>query len=148
MNQAEEVLRTMVEGWKLLGHRMVIDEFVLKHGRAFNGVLSACNLDTPKECYRNAAVRMISTDQHYVEGYTLNIEIGLPFLHAWIVDDSNQAYETTLKDVHNYRYYGIQFKDRFVTRQMVKWEVYGILGGLPQQTMELIDDLDEEEWKA
>ena len=39
----------------------------------------------------------------------VDIEIGFPFIHAWIIDDEGQTYETTLKDANKYHYYGIEF---------------------------------------
>lgn len=148
MNAAEQMLRNMVDGWKQLGHRHPIDAFLLEHGRAFDEIHPDSCIGTPKECYANSARRVIRDDSLiYVEGYGLILEFGFPFLHAWLTDESGRVIETTLQDPEKHAYFGVSFNTEFVLGQMVKYEVWGILGGMPQQAMELIENTATSVWK-
>ena len=148
MNPAEEMLRQMVESWKRLGHRQPVDEFILKYGQPFDKVRSLGTCGPAKECYGNAARKVIDSNSYtYVEGYGLILEFGFPFLHAWLVDAEGWAVETTLQAPEEHAYFGVKFKRKFVLSQMVEYKVWGILGGMPQQAHALVTNTPVEVWK-
>ncbi len=141
MNPAEDMLRKMVESWKKLGHRQPVDEFILKYGQPFDRVRSLGTCGPAKECYANSARKVIDSNSYtYVEGYGLILEFGFPFLHAWLVDANGWAVETTLQNPGEHAYFGVKFRKRFVLSQMVKYKVWGILGGMPQQAMAIVEN--------
>lgn len=149
MNLAEEHLRMMAEGFRKLGHPQRIDEFVLEHGKPFDKVRSLGACGPMKECYSNSARALMRGNAYtYCEGYSVIKKFAFPFLHAWLVDDQGWAVETTLQHPHEHAYFGVMFKRSFVLSQMCKWEVYGILGGMPQQARELITDTDPSVWQV
>lgn len=141
MNPSEEMLRQMVEAWGKLGRPVPVDSFILEHGQPFDKVRSLGACGPAKECYGNAAREVIRTNSYtYVEGYGLIKEFGFPFLHAWLVDAKGWAVETTLQHPEEHAYFGVKFRRQFVLSQMAKYEVFGILGGLPQQAMAIIEN--------
>lgn len=60
------------------------------------------------DCYPNAFNLAILSRLHYVEGYAIAGDIGLPLQHAWCVDDAGQVFDPTWADGHTY--FGMAFK--------------------------------------
>jgi len=150
MNLVQDALRQMTEDLRKLGTPMPMYEFVLEHGEGFETARPAEKLGTPKECFANAARRIIRNGEEliYAEGFVVHEEFAFPLLHAWLVDKNRTVVETTLgSDLTKMHYFGVRYKYGFVLAQMLKYEVFGILGGHPRQVMELITETEMKDWK-
>lgn len=118
--------------------------FVLDNGRAFNitdKTFSGGRM-TQKECYRNAALKMMDTHGlTYVEGY---VHIGpLAIEHAWLSDKSGNVIDPTLNEknytkgsVYPRAYFGVPFNDQYVSRALVRSGMYGLITGTNHQLLE------------
>lgn len=68
-----------------------------------------------KECFTNAQyVALSRPDVFYVEGYAVDLDVGIPMEHAWLCDAQGVAIDPTWKDAANCEYYGIAFTRDFL----------------------------------
>lgn len=135
-----DTLEQFAAGWKALGQKHpMFEDFVLEYGKTYHNVEVGMR-GAKKECFANAG-RACMTDPTltYIEGYAMHKEFGLPMLHAWIERrDDGAAFEVTYDDPDNFEYFGIRYQTEFVLKQMVKHEVWGVLGGHPATARDLL----------
>lgn len=108
-------------------------EFMEKHGHYFkveNELPPEIEKGEERMCYANSFQTAWNHPKQYVyiEGYTFNPALPIPFSHAWIYDcDTGKAYDRTWdmtqKD-ENTLYLGLPFKIRYVADVFFKHEKY------------------------
>jgi hypothetical protein len=146
-NLAQRVVTQRVKAFQSMRQNLIIDEFILKHGRAFERIAIGVDRATPKECFANAARLMMGNEFFlYTEGYACSYDFSYPIMHAWIMYN-DEVIDNTLENPSNYAYFGICFDRKFVLAQLIKHKVFGILGGIPEQIFELIQHTDPSIWK-
>jgi hypothetical protein len=102
----------------------------LEHGRYFTPAERP--KDVPKmeskECYKNASLLVLRRpDLTYVEGFaTIPTMTGLPFAHAWAVDDKGTVIDPTW-ETPGTSYFGIPFATDYLQETLLKNKVYGML---------------------
>ncbi len=146
-NLAQRAVQQRTETFREMGHPLIMDEFVLKHGKSFERIATDVTRATPRECFANAARLAINNEFfEYTEGYVCAHDFQYPFLHAWIMYDG-EIIDNTLETPSNYSYFGIRFKQSFLLSQLAKHKVFGILGGVPEQAYQLVEKVDPSIWK-
>jgi hypothetical protein len=136
----EQAMRQQMDGFRRLSpeHASQINrdkEFVLMLGRRFPESRRWRRRGVPKMCFRNSTHIALHHELVYVEGFAYDHTIDFMFHHAWVCDPDapSVAVETTLKDPHNYSYYGVPFTREQLIESMCGAKVYGIIGyhGVP-----------------
>lgn len=143
-----DVVKQMAEGWRKLGRPSLLDEFVLKHGKVFEGVKRPTGFRklSAHQCFANCTNHILikqTPDVEYYEGYTMSRSIGIPILHAWLVRNG-EVIDVTLKNPAEYEYIGVYFDRKTLHREVVKNDVYGILEGDGFVNVALLKSLDAE----
>lgn len=130
-----EMLRTLKEGSMpprpARFHFSCIEDVLLRMGRAFTWKPKPDHIPwaRKRECYRNAFVLV---QKHpsliYCEGYANRI---IPTWHAWAVMVSGEVIDPTWrpsKDLPDPQdYWGIPLKTEWVSGQVIRTKVYGVL---------------------
>ncbi len=119
-----------------------IPKFITMHGAVFPIGPDSYEGErcTAKQCYANAGREAISNDKvAYVEGYVQlgdkdGNPVAFPIEHAFLVDrESGYVVDPTLRvDSNVYKpvaYYGVPFKNDYVTKTAMKSKVWGLFGG-------------------
>lgn len=113
-------------------------EWYLKHGQDYEIDDQTFIGGTPKECYKNAFLAMMnneyggedSEDLTYVEGF-MGVH-GVPIHHAWLVTKDGKVRDYTIKEADRNivtGYYGVPMKWKFVQKQTLKNQAYGLTAG-------------------
>jgi len=130
MNDVEKTLTEYVKTVDRIGHPAMLENFVLKHGRAYQQApLADLSLQGPaRMCFRNATIAALDRfGGIYTEGFAIAPGLGIPIHHAWLTID-NAAVDVTW----NYTgcsYFGIEFPNSDVRYWTVHNGYYGILSG-------------------
>lgn len=117
------------------GHRTNYT-LILEHGRYFTPAERPADVKKmpDKECYRNATeVALRRPDLTYVEGFATIPEVeGLPFAHAWLVDDKGTVIDPTWRRPGT-SYFGIPFTTDYLRQTLVRQKIYGMLPDMPRK---------------
>lgn len=116
------------DNWKKLeeigGHRLgtyLIHEFVLRNGRHYPGQSLPSNVKPGpiKQCFFNARKIVLAKRYkgkfRYCEGFARARDFSFLFHHAWAITEWAEVVETTLRNPHNYDYYGVWFDQGLIT---------------------------------
>ena len=105
------------------------EQALLAHGREWTATVSTPSWlvrGPKKNCFANARAYALKRDDvFYVEGYALDMQIGIPLEHAWLVDEFGMVIDPTWDDQEDNSYFGIAFKKSFVSQYA------GIINGEP-----------------
>jgi hypothetical protein len=115
------------EGWKYGG----LDDYLLSQGQEFDvpDKPPQIKLQTPRECYSNAANTMLNRPgkYDYVEGKYVSPHLPFPIDHAWLVDKkTGTVVDPTLGWQPKARYFGVRYPKLFVVSKMLENKYYGI----------------------
>jgi len=119
-----------LEGYKYKGaYDLILKEgefFKLPDAKLPKGIKKGAN----KECYRNA-FRLATTypDKYtYCEGFAeADFMPGLPFAHAWVIENSTGKVIDNTWKTPGTSYYGIAFDTSYVIKTAVKTKVFGLI---------------------
>ena len=99
-------------------------DFVLKHGRAWPSrkLPKAYRRGREGECWGNSQRRLLRAPDKliYVEGYAWSSNVGLPFPHAWLADDTGEVLDLTWANPELSAYFGVAFRSKYVLETMVR----------------------------
>jgi hypothetical protein len=132
----EQVMRDQMDAYRRLSGPELArsinrdKEFVLALGRRFSASRRWRRRGLPKMCFRNATHVALHHKLTYVEGFAYDHTVDFLFHHAWVCEEQHpdMAVETTLKDPHNYSFFGVPFTREVLVESMVGTKVYGIIG--------------------
>jgi hypothetical protein len=126
MNDIVEMLDQQIAAWEMLGHPALLERFIRRNGKMFTPVKRIGTKREPKACFGNAANFITRRGGAYVEGYVFNTQTPWLFHHAWVTTTGNDAMDPTLNS-KKYEYYGVEFAENTVRRELVRNKVYGLL---------------------
>lgn len=101
------------------------EELVLREGRAFSSILPSPQSRPLGQCFYNAQKIALGWDLEwpdrrrrliYIEGYAMDVKLGVPMAHGWLSDREGSVYDPTWSDCEA-QYYGIPFKRRYIERK-------------------------------
>lgn len=114
-----------------------ICSFVLKHGQAWSAhptkERSPIKRGPVKQCFANSQKTLVTLLQQgkddaffYVEGFAVaNMAgVGLPVLHAWLVDSQGRVYDPTWIEAEKNDYFGVPFNSEYVFARIEKDALY------------------------
>jgi hypothetical protein len=136
-------LAESVANWERLGHPALLERFVLRNGKAYTPRKRIGRKRKAKECFSNATQAVWDRGGTYVEGFVARNDFWLPLLHAWVTIDGSDAMDPTL-DAKNYQYYGVEFSNRVLNRELVRNKHYGLLDTGLMLNMKLMFEIDPE----
>lgn len=119
--------RTALHGEKPSNPYLCNEDFVLQNGREFQPGPYPKNAPrrVKKECFENAYRLSISDNNlRYVEGYA-RIDISLPLLHGWCIDENDKVVDPTWED--GIWYFGVVFELNYVGEIYKARKEYGVL---------------------
>jgi hypothetical protein len=125
---------------------LMVGDFYLLLGRPWaprNLTLAPAEMGQKNLCYKNAFNLAQSRGYAYCEGFALPLGL-IPLHHAWCVTETGEVLDPTWerKDVE---YFGIALDLTFVTRFILKSQVWGVLGDrVPRELVDapVLDFLD------
>jgi hypothetical protein len=79
-------------------HGVLMEEFSSEHAEFRRGKLGDCYMNAGRVVYDRPDLR-------YVEGYAVPGNIGIPLMHAWLVDEDGRVIDPTWAD--GAAYYGV-----------------------------------------
>lgn len=106
-----------------------IENFILRHGRPFAGIPRPQGLrkKSAKMCFQNATLLAFDReDLGYAEGFACSPSDGVPFLHAWCVEDG-KAIDPTLSTPEKYGFFGVIFPRPLLHKYIALNKTYGLL---------------------
>ncbi len=114
-----------------------LEDFLLQHGRFWTGAARPVTVDKKpyKQCYKNSQEMLLFADHllTYCEGYAIG-KVGVPTLHAWLVQIDGAVLDVTWDEPENATYYGIPFKAAYVLkRQLVTAHWLSVLDNYHEQ---------------
>lgn len=127
----KEELETQVIGWEFIGHPAISQRFVLRNGKAFAPRARPGNVKKGKVgyCFANALTLALDNPQYsYVEGYAVDVTIGLPLVHAWCIDSQGFVIDNTWVDSKKSQYIGVVMDTQEVKDEVDRQGFYGVLG--------------------
>lgn len=135
----ERGLRDYLELLKRANDGRGYEAFVLEHGRVFKSQALPKRFKRGKLglCFMNAAKLMQDTyaELYYVEGWASNI---IPMHHAWVVDSDGNVIDPTWSEPESRVYFGVPFKQGYLTRVLVLSKTWGIF--YKRETQELAEN--------
>ena len=134
MDSIRDVIKNQAAGFERVGYKDLTAQFVMRNGKVFDKIEPWPGKHmTPKECYTNATQVVLGASIHrpdgdleYVEGYAMRNDIMFPFQHAWVLVDGERVLDPTLRDPHNYQYFGVPFSPEFLYEETMKNGYYGL----------------------
>lgn len=132
MIDIKEYLKNITLNFSKLGLNVeyMVESFVLNHSKEQKkGIKLPKDIAKGKlkNCFKNAAtLALMNTNFKYFEGYAVSV-LGIPVLHAWVEDESENIIDNTWKEPHKSFYLGVYFDDKTLKRELIKNEVYGLL---------------------
>jgi len=122
----KDMLAQQIANWQCVGHPALIERFVLRNGREFKPAPLMGRRGTPKECFRNAAVRAPAVGGRYVEGF--GYRPGLILIqHAWVAVEHGYAMDPTWDRPEECLYFGVPFDEVVWQAEQDRLGYYGLL---------------------
>jgi hypothetical protein len=113
-------------------------DVVLKQGKFFTPSAfprpKGIKKGADKECYTNAGRLALDHGEYtYVEGFALASNLGgLPFAHAWCVDQQGNVIDPTW-ETSGTSYYGVPFSTNFLRETILKTKHWGLIPEMPDK---------------
>ncbi|MBD2132587.1 hypothetical protein H6F47_09145 [Sphaerospermopsis sp. FACHB-1094] len=107
-----------------------VDCLVLAYGQPFTKQIKSPFQGEPKSCCQNCYQALYDFPElSYCEGFAMNNNLGIPIIHAWLVNKNLEVIDPTwIGDrFQNCTYFGVVLTDDFVLEMTGKTERYGIL---------------------
>jgi hypothetical protein len=127
-----DTLRKYVEGIARLTtspwHKLLVD-----HGRDFPAMARHRHTPGPLgQCFENSILLAgrFKTKLRYVEGYAVDMDIGVPLEHAWCIDANDGVVDITWSGPRQCLYYGVSFPPVTAAQIIKRLSYYGIGGNL------------------
>ena len=121
-------LDQQIAAFEKMGHPCVMERFVKRNGKAYDGAKFSGKRGPKKMCFMNAAkLTWESSDLHYVEGYVMIPGIPLLIHHAWCVTADGAVVDPTIDKPEKHSYFGVTIDANKLGRQLAKLGHYGLL---------------------
>jgi hypothetical protein len=107
-----------------------VDGLVLAYGQPFTKQITSPFKGEPKSCCQNCYQALYDFPElSYCEGFAMNNNIGIPIIHAWLVNKNLEVIDPTWtgEKFQNCTYFGVVLTEDFVLEMTEKTERYGIL---------------------